>query len=118
MARMIYLALSSALLLTCASMTAAEVPPPNYDESKVSSYQLPDPLTLANGEKVTNAKSWQKKRRAEVLELFRSNVYGRSPGKPRGLKFQVEESSAKALDGKATRKQVSVFFTGKPDGPK
>ena len=32
--------------------------PINYDEAKVPEYALPDLLTLANGEKVTNAEIW------------------------------------------------------------
>ena len=32
--------------------------PVNYDESKVGTYTLPDPLLMANGRKVKNAKQW------------------------------------------------------------
>src|SRR6516225_4346645 len=36
----------------------------NYDESKANPFpDLPDPLTLNNGEKVTTAKMWWEKRR-------------------------------------------------------
>src|SRR5436190_8078752 len=90
----------------------------NYDESKVPAYTLPDPLTLANGKKVTDAKTWRDKRRAEVLDLFAGQMYGRSPGRPKNMKFKLTSNDPKALDGKATRKEVSVFFNGDPDGPK
>jgi hypothetical protein len=33
----------------------------NYDESKVPAYILPNPLTMANGTKVTDAKTWKGK---------------------------------------------------------
>ena len=89
----------------------------NYDEAKVPAYTLPDPLTLANGEKVTSAKIWRKQRRPEILELFQTHEYGRSPGKQRGMKFEVTSVDKNALDGKATRKEVSVYFTGQKDGP-
>jgi len=90
----------------------------NYDESKVPAYTLPDPLVMADGTKVTSAEMWRTKRRPEILELFRSHVYGRSPGKPDGMTFKVFDNDPKALDGKATRRQVTVLFTGKDDGPK
>src|SRR6267142_1365113 len=68
---------------------SAEPFTPNYDESKVPKYTLPDPLTMADGRKVADAKMWQAKRRPEVLELFRTHVYGRSPGRPAKMKFEV-----------------------------
>ena len=98
--------------------TGAEAFQPNYDEAKVPSYTLPDPLTLANGEKVTDARTWQTKRRAEVLELFRTHVYGRSPARPANMSFELTSQIRDALGGIATRKEVSVYFTGKKDGPK
>jgi hypothetical protein len=90
----------------------------NYDESKVPKYTLPDPLILANGKKVTNAKTWREKRRAEILELFTTQVYGRAPGRPSKMRFRVNSTDPRALDGKATRKEVSVLFTGEPAGPR
>ncbi len=43
----------------------------NYDESKANPYpRLPDPLILKNGKKVTTAKMWWTKRRAEIVEDF------------------------------------------------
>ena len=97
---------------------SAEPFTPNYDESKVPQYTLPDPLVMGNGRKVADAKTWQTKRRTEILELFRTHVYGRSPGRPRQMKFEVTSLDRQALGGTATRKEVSVYFTGKEDGPK
>jgi hypothetical protein len=101
-----------------ASFGAAPRPDINYDEAKVPKYVLPDPLVLADGTRVTDAKTWQQKRRPEVLELFRQHVYGRSPGRPENLKFVVRSVEPKALDGLATRKEVVVLFAGREDGPK
>src|ERR1041384_6761303 len=95
----------------------AQVKEANYDESKVPAYTLPDPLTLANGDKVTDAKTWKEKRRPEILNLFAGQMYGRSPGRPANMSVDVG-SRARALGGKATRKQVSIFFTGDRKGPK
>jgi hypothetical protein len=90
----------------------------NYDESKVPAYSLPDPLVLANGKKVANAKTWRSQRREEISGLFREHVYGKSPGKPGAMRFEVRSVDRKALNGTATRKEVRVLFTGKEDGPK
>jgi len=90
----------------------------NYDESKVPKYVLPDPLILANGQPVRDARTWNTKRRPEILELFRSNVYGRSPQRPQGMTFELAEINQQALGGTAVRKQVTVYFSPKKDGPK
>jgi hypothetical protein len=100
------------------SLSQAQPKDANYDESKVPKYTLPDPLTLASGKKVTDAKTWREQRRAEILGLFTTQVYGRAPGRPSKMKFQVKSTDPRALDGKATRKEVSILFTGDPSGPK
>jgi hypothetical protein len=50
----------------------------NYDESKVGTYSLPDPLTLANGRPVRDAATWTK-RRAELIGLYEKEIFGRIP---------------------------------------
>src|SRR5262249_48209745 len=50
-----------------------------YDEKTANPYpNLPDPLTFNNGSKVKTAAQWRK-RRAEIVELFDREVYGRRP---------------------------------------
>ncbi|MCA9210449.1 MAG: hypothetical protein KDA55_18960, partial [Planctomycetales bacterium] len=88
----------------------------NYDEAKVPRYELPDPLTTNDGRPVSSAEMWTQVRRPEVLELFQRHVYGRSPGRIGGLRFQ-ELSSEVALDGQAIRRQVKVYFTSSNNGP-
>ena len=90
----------------------------NYDEAKVPKYTLPDPLVTADGHKVTDAETWLSKRRPEILALFETHVYGRSPAAPKEMTFEVTSCDDKALGGKAIRKEVSVYFTGKKDGPR
>jgi hypothetical protein len=52
----------------------------NYDESKANPYpNLPDVLTLKNGQKVTTPDMWWKQRRPEIVEDFDREVYGRIP---------------------------------------
>ncbi|MDT8302033.1 MAG: hypothetical protein RQ760_11160 [Sedimentisphaerales bacterium] len=90
----------------------------NYSEEKVPKYTLPNPLRLSDGSRVTDARTWLMKRRPEILELFRKYVYGRAPiARPENMSFEVFDLEKKALGGLATRKQVTVNFTGKKDGP-
>jgi len=52
----------------------------NYDESKANPYpNLPDPLTLNNGQKVTTSQMWWQKRRPEIVDMYEKYVYGRIP---------------------------------------
>ncbi|MGO9340105.1 MAG: acetylxylan esterase [Terracidiphilus sp.] len=52
----------------------------NYDESLANPFpDIPDPLTLNNGEKVTTAKAWWDQRRPELVEMLSKDVYGRVP---------------------------------------
>ena len=52
----------------------------NYDESKANPYpNLPDPLTMNNGEKVTTAKMWWDQRRPQIVDMYEKYVYGRVP---------------------------------------
>jgi hypothetical protein len=91
----------------------------NYDESKVRQYRLPDPLMSADGSPVRDAAEWRTKRRPELLEIFSREVYGRTPGgRPAGMHWAVVSTDRGALGGKAVRKEITVWFTGKKDGPK
>ena len=90
----------------------------NYDEAKVPAYTLPDPLACTDGTKVNDAKTWQTKRRPELLRLFEEQVYGRAPGKPHGpTRSEVTSLATNALGGKATRKEITVWLTGTNGGP-
>src|ERR1700728_742290 len=92
--------------------------PVNYDEALVGTYTLPDPLVLANGKPVRDAKTWTEKRRPEIVKLFEENQYGRSPGRPAGMSFDVFDKETPAFDGKAIRRQVTIYFSSNKSGPK
>ncbi len=92
--------------------------PVNYDEALTGSYTLPDPLTLSNGKPVRDAKTWYRARRPEIVKLFEENQYGRAPGRPPAMSFDVFDKGTPALDGKAIRKQVTVYFSADKNGPK
>ena len=68
----------------------------NYDEAKVPPYSLPDPLTMASGEPVADAATWTEVRRPEILQLFKTHVFGEMPGPLPGIRFVTTEEG-KAL---------------------
>ena len=52
----------------------------NYDEATANPFpNLPDPLTLNNGKKVTTPEMWWRQRRPEIVEDFEREVIGRVP---------------------------------------
>ena len=91
--------------------------PVNYDEAKVGSYTLADPLVLNNGKPVRDAKTWFAKRRPEIVELFESQQYGRAPGRPTGESFEITDKGTMALDGKAIRKRIKIHLSKDPSAP-
>lgn len=105
------------LAFTGAALAAEKEPPIIYDEAKVPPYTLPDPLVLQDGQKVTTPEVWFKQRRPELIKLFETQEYGKSPGRPEGMKFAVRSLAADALGGKATRKQIAILFAGSDHGP-
>ncbi len=76
------------------------------------SVELPDPLTRPDGAKVT-ATQWKNARRGEILEQFRTHVYGRAPlGRPADLKWETQVTP-NVMDGKATLKLVKISYSGR-----
>jgi hypothetical protein len=106
-------------LTAIAPLTGANMQPPrpNYDESRVPAYDLPDPLVASNGERITSSKAWLDKRRPELIRIFEENVYGRGLGDPKSLSFETLSVSRDALEGAAVRKQVRVRFSPQAGGP-
>jgi hypothetical protein len=105
----------------CSAASAQTVPasvnrvvagiPVNYDEALVGTYTLPDLLTMQNGKKVKTANDWIKKRRPEIVKLLEEYEYGKAPGVPKDMTFNVFDKGTPVFDGKAIRKQVTVYFT-------
>src|SRR5512137_744203 len=90
----------------------------NYDEALSGTYTLPDPLVFPNGKRVKSAGQWYKKRRPQIVSLFEEFEYGRIPETPKGLSFKVFDKGTPALNGKAIRRQVTVYLTKDTSGHK
>ena len=89
-----------------------DVRPAHLDDTPPPAYVLPDPLVAADGTPVTDVVAWRR-RRAELLELFAREVYGRTPV-VRALAVRAEATSIDpaALGGRATRKQITLRLAG------
>lgn len=87
----------------------------NYDEARVGSYTLPDPLVLSDGRHVRDAETWEGLRRPEILELYRADIYGRVPSTAPQVRFEVVDRGAPALGGRALRRIVAARFGRAPD---
>jgi hypothetical protein len=104
-----------------------QTPEVNYDESKVPAYTLPDPLVCEDGSPVTTEALWFDKRRPEILNLFAQHVYGQTPTRPvraQGLQpqslrttFRMTSVDDHALNDRAIRKEVRLYFFGKQAPP-
>jgi len=81
---------------------------PNYDESKVPQYTLPDPFVPENGSTVKDSTDWSGFRRPEIMELFRKEVYGRVPEFNFIQEYIQNDYDTTALEGTAKRRQVTI----------
>jgi lysophospholipase L1-like esterase len=68
-------------------------------------------LTLANGQRVTTARLWPR-RRAELVELFEREVYGRVPPNAPKITWTVTESDTGTIAG---RRVIGRQLTGHAD---
>ncbi|HVS36799.1 MAG TPA: acetylxylan esterase [Gemmataceae bacterium] len=108
------LLLAAALALIGTTALGADFP----DVSKLPSHpDLPDPLVMFNGDRVTTKEQWIEKRRPELKALFEHYMYGVAPPAPGKIDAVVDRLDPKAFGGKATLKEISISF-GPPDTPK
>ena len=83
----------------------------NYDESKVPAYILPDVLSCEDGEKVTSVEQWEQKRKPEILNMFASQMYGRTPDEKIDVKYEILTENHMDMNGLATSRQVKFIFS-------
>lgn len=92
--------------------------PANYDEAKVGSYTLPDPLVMADGTPVRDARTWTTRRRPELVRLFEQHQFGRSPRLTARLPFDVFDQATPVFDGAGIRRQITLSLASDPAAPK
>jgi lysophospholipase L1-like esterase len=84
----------------------------NYDEALGNPFpKLPDVLTLKSGRKVTTARQWRE-RRAEIVEDFEREIYGRVPRNVPRVTWSVTASDTGSVGG---RRVVGKQLTGHVD---
>lgn len=99
--------LGSVLLLAAASVYGADFPSVDQLPSRP---ELPDPLVMLSGEKVTTSDQWTRQRRPELKALFQHYMYGFLPPAPAKIDAKVEVEDTKYFGGKATKKQVTIKY--------
>jgi len=71
----------------------------NYDEAKANPFpNLPAPLILKNGKRVTSSKIWWDQRRPEIVEDFDREIYGRVPANTPKITWELV-STGNGLEG-------------------
>lgn len=90
-----------------AELAADDFPPV---EKLPLQHDLPDPLRLLNGQKVSTPEQWRADRRGELKALFERYMYGRAPEAPANLRATVVARDEKYFGGKATKKDLTLTF--------
>jgi hypothetical protein len=119
--------LRAALAVISANLFLFTLVPPsqaagNTDESKVGSLPIPGVLLSADQKIIDGIPGWRAHRPA-LLESFAREIYGRTPtsaatARPPGMRWETTSTDRTALGGRATRKEITLHFTSRPDGPK
>lgn len=105
-------ALGLVTVLSLSRLNAAEFPDVASLPAKP---ELPDPLVMLDGTRITTAAEWNAKRRPELKQLFQHYMYGYLPPKPtRTVIEEVLFTDKTFLDGKATISESRLGFLG-PD---
>jgi hypothetical protein len=103
------------ILVTTIGLTVRQqLPPTNYDESKVGP-TFSRSTRLQQWPAGKHAEHRVKHRRQEVLELFTENVFGRSPQPPKTLNTSGIRTGRRCRQGNL--QAGTIHFSAKPDGP-
>jgi hypothetical protein len=95
--------LAMAALVSVNSFAAVSWPDFNQLPSRP---ELPDPLVMFNGQRVTDAAQWNNQRRPELKALFEQYMYGHRP--PVHVSFAVAGANTSYLNSKATKKDITI----------
>jgi hypothetical protein len=103
----VFLNFLATFLLTSTAMADVDFPDPDRLPSRP---ELPDPLVMFNGDRVTSRAQWINKRRPELKTLFQYYMYGYLPAAPKKISATVERVDRRFFGGKATKKEVTIAF--------
>lgn len=83
----------------------------NYDVNEMPAYTLPDVLTCQDGTVVKTVEDWEKKRRPELLQMFKDVMYGETLPLPDKVRYEVLSEKKDDLNGLALRREVRITFS-------
>jgi arylsulfatase A-like enzyme/dienelactone hydrolase len=81
----------------------------NFVESQVKPYTLPTLMQTSDGQAVVTLDEWRI-RRAEILQLYQSEVFGVAPPAPENLTCEVIHRDDQAMQGEATLTVKKLSF--------
>ena len=75
----------------------------NYDEARANGlmHTLPDPLRMDDGRAVTDAETWWRARRPEIVAHFEREIYGRAPQPAPTVRWTTRDESSRTIGGVA-----------------
>ena len=119
MPRALVVAVARGLILLAAPIVGAEMSHAGFPDiaSLPTRTELPDPLVMLDGSRVSSPEQWTERRRPELKALFEHYMYGEMPPAPGSVHATVDREDRNYFGGKATRKELTLAFES-PDSPK
>lgn len=98
------------VLCALGTTTLHAAPPfePNYDESLANPLPIPDVLVAGDGSRVADREAWEGKRRPELLSLFSSEVYGKTPSQTVPVTYSAMGEDKVVFGGKGLMRQIEM----------
>lgn len=81
------------------------------DPEGTPGFVLPDLLVASDGRRIESVEAWERVRRPELLELFRTHVYGRVPATEFRQEARLDREDPAAMDGKATLQEWTITIS-------
>jgi hypothetical protein len=72
--------------------------------------EMPDPLVMLNGRRVTTREQWFNQRRPELKALFQYYMYGSPPDAPDKIDLKLAHEDRAAFGGKAKLREFTLSF--------
>ncbi len=83
---------------------------PNYDETRIPAYQLPELLLNPQGQIVNSVSEWEQQLRPATLGYFTDEIFGRIPDELRMTEHKVLEESTVTPYPNSRRRQVQLLL--------
>lgn len=81
----------------------------NYLEAHAGGTELPSPLVLPDGKRLSSAAMWESRRR-ELRQTFADFMFGEIPPPPQKITLELRRERTDALDGTAIRREIRIHL--------